>query len=61
MDTCPVCGAPCLGWICTGCLDEMSSVEECVIKKFIYALASREGKTSIKDEKIEELDEYQEG
>ena len=61
MDTCPVCGVPCLGGICAGCLEEMSGVEASVIKKFIHALASRENKIPNKYVEQEEELEYQDG
>ena len=42
--TCPVCGSPTTGCICSGCLEEMSEIDPEVVNRFIHTLASRESR-----------------
>jgi len=39
--TCPVCGSPSNGCVCSCCLEEMEGLEPEVVNRFIHTLASR--------------------
>jgi len=53
--TCPVCGSPTNGYICSCCLDEMSVLEPEVVNRFIHTLASRDSRQEQKTRRPEWL------
>ena len=42
MNTCVVCGDPCIRSICSTCLDDLGSIDEPVLIRFLNASAGRD-------------------
>lgn len=42
--TCPVCGSPSSGCVCSTCMDEMSDIEPEVVNRFLHTIASRDSR-----------------
>ena len=57
MNTCVVCGDPCIRSICTICLDDLEGIDEPVVIRFLNASAGRDKVIEKKVKPILEGDE----